>query len=65
LISDLIDATLLTVLFLPALYAARYRIKPGDGKVPDLRPARKQLNDGSKARSAPAQRLLGRRMAFA
>jgi hypothetical protein len=26
---------------------------------------RKQLNDGSKARSAPAQRLLGRRMAFA
>ncbi|MEF8730642.1 MAG: efflux RND transporter permease subunit [Candidatus Accumulibacter meliphilus] len=36
IMGGLIIATLLTVLFLPALYAACYRIKPGDGKVPDL-----------------------------
>jgi hypothetical protein len=37
LISDLIDAALLTVRFLPVRYTARYRIQPDDGKAPDLR----------------------------
>ncbi|MEF8724394.1 hypothetical protein [Candidatus Accumulibacter phosphatis] len=37
MISDLIDAALLTARFLPARYAARYRIQPDDGKAPELR----------------------------